>query len=255
MVTETWILLRGLSRELGHWGAFVPRLRQTLGDAKVVPLDLPGVGACSDEPWPGTMAAAMESIRRRAAPWLGRGRVFVFGVSLGGMVAMEWAAHHPGELAGIVVGASSSAGLNPFWQRFHPAVVPRIVAAGLRGGPDGREAAIVRTVSNRRDLWAATTAAWCAIQRERPVSAATSRAQLTAAARWYAPLVLDVPALFLVGATDRLVDAACSRALARRYRAPLVEHPTAGHDLTTDAPDWVAGELARWRADPARARR
>src|SRR5262249_21672279 len=151
---------------------------------EVVPLDLPGVGACGDEPWPASMAAVMESVRRRAAPWLGRGRVFVFGVSLGGMVAMEWAAHHPGELAGTVVGASSSAGLSPFWQRFRPAVLPRIVAAGVRGGPDGREAAIVRTVSNRRDLWAATTEAWCAIQRQRPVSAAISRAQLTAAAGW-----------------------------------------------------------------------
>ena len=56
-----------------------------------------------------------------------------------------------------------------------------------------------------------------------------------------------MPALFLAGTTDRLVDVECSRALARRFVAPLVEHPTAGHDLTSDEPGWVAEQVARWR--------
>ena len=65
--------------------------------------------------------------------------------------------------------------------------------------------------------------------------------------RWSAPARLEVPSLFVVGTTDRLVDASCSRALARRYLAPLIEHPSAGHDLSTDEPQWLAGEIARWR--------
>ena len=57
-----------------------------------------------------------------------------------------------------------------------------------------------------------------------------------------------MPALFAVGTTDRLVDASCSRALARRYAASLVEHATAGHDLSTDEPEWLATQIATWRS-------
>ncbi len=242
---ETWILLRGLSREAAHWGSFASMLAAALPEAAIVTIDLPGAGERRDERWPRTMTEAMELVRERAAHLTGR--VFVFGVSLGGMLTMEWAARHPGELAGIAVGASSASDIAPFWKRFSPGLLPRIAFASLRGGVAAREAAVVRTVSNREDLWDETTAAWQAIQAARPVSTATVRAQITSATRWKAPVRLDVPALFLAGTRDRLTHADCSRALARRYAAPLVEHPTAGHDLTTDEPAWVTAELTRWR--------
>ena len=79
------------------------------------------------------------------------------------------------------------------------------------------------------------------------MSLANVGAQVLAASRWRAPRALEVPALFLVGKRDRLVHPDCSRRLARRYGAELVEHPDAGHDLTTDATDWVIGELLRFR--------
>lgn len=34
---------------------------------------------------------------------------------------------------------------------------------------------------------------------------------------------------------------------AERYGAPLAEHPDAGHDLTTDATEWVVSELLGFR--------
>jgi pimeloyl-ACP methyl ester carboxylesterase len=111
-----------------------------------------------------------------------------------------------------------------------------------------REGAIVRVVTNRADRWSTVTDRWTEIAHARPISGAAARAQLVAAMRWNAPARLTIPSLFIVGTTDRLVDASCSRALARRYSAPLVEHPTAGHDLSTDEPEWLATQLARWRA-------
>ena len=41
---DTWFLLRGLSREAGHWGEFVPALRAALPDAAIHTIDLPGAG-------------------------------------------------------------------------------------------------------------------------------------------------------------------------------------------------------------------
>jgi pimeloyl-ACP methyl ester carboxylesterase len=230
-------LLRGLTREAAHWGDFVGALARALPDADVRTLDLPGAGAHHRERWPASVGDAMERVRAEAAC---DGRRFVLGVSLGGMITMEWAARHPGELAGVVVGASSARDLSPPWKRMRPSVLPSV----LRGG----EQRLVRAIINRRDLWDATATAWTEIARQRPVSRGNARAQLVSAMRWRAPAALAVPALFLVGSTDRLVHADCSRALARRYGAPLVEHPTAGHDLTTDAGDWVIAEIERWRS-------
>jgi pimeloyl-ACP methyl ester carboxylesterase len=240
---DTWFLLRGLTREAGHWGGFVAALAAALPDADVRTIDLPGAGTRHGEPWRAGVAEAMEVVRADASC---AGRRFVLGVSLGGMLTMEWAARHPDELAGVVIGASSARDLAPFWKRMRPGALPSVLLGSFRRDVERREAGIVRTISNRRDLWDELTTSWSAIARARPVSKANARAQITAATRWRAPARLAVPALFLVGTTDRLVHADCSRALARRYDAPLVEHPTAGHDLTTDAPEWVVDEVARW---------
>jgi pimeloyl-ACP methyl ester carboxylesterase len=241
---ETWVLIRGLSREAAHWGRFLPIFRAALPDVNVVTVDLPGVGQRLAEPWPRTIGEAMESTRALVPSG---GRTFVLGVSLGGMVTMEWAGRHPGELAGIVVGASSAGNVAPFWKRFSPGILPRIAVAGLRGVA-AREAAVVRTIINREDLWEETTALCREIQAARPVPTAVVRGQILSGARWKVAERLDVPALFLVGQGDRLTHPDCSRALAKRFGAPLSVHPTAGHDLTTDAGEWVAEELVRWRA-------
>ncbi|MBZ0232748.1 MAG: alpha/beta hydrolase, partial [Deltaproteobacteria bacterium] len=122
--TDRWIILRGLTREVGHWGEFAATLAAALPAAEIVPVELPGVGTLRERPWPGDIAAAMEDVRARAGRAADGTRTFVFGMSLGGMVTMEWAARHAGELAGIVVGASSARDLSRPWQRMRPAALP-----------------------------------------------------------------------------------------------------------------------------------
>jgi pimeloyl-ACP methyl ester carboxylesterase len=249
--SDRWILLRGLTREVAHWGGFVATLRAALPGATITPVELPGAGELREDRWPGDVAAAMEDVRRRAAqasPTTDGCRTFVFGMSLGGMLTMEWAARHPDELAGIVIGASSARDLSRPWQRMRPGALPAVLGGRLRKDVAAREGAIVRVVTNRADRWADVSARWTDIARARPISGAAARDQLIAAMRWSAPSRLIIPTLFLVGTTDRLVDASCSRALARRYVAPLVEHPTAGHDLSTDEPEWLSAQIARWRS-------
>jgi pimeloyl-ACP methyl ester carboxylesterase len=245
--SDRWIILRGLTREVAHWGGFVDTLRAALPDATITPVELPGAGVLRAHAWPGDVAAAMEDVRRRAGRATDGTRTFVFGMSLGGMLTMEWAARHPDELAGIVVGASSARDLSRPWQRMRPAALPAVLGGRFRRDVAEREGGIVRVVTNRAERWRDVSSRWTEIARARPIGGAAARAQILAAMRWRAPARLAVPSLFLVGTTDRLVEASCSRALARRYGAPLVEHPTAGHDLSTDEPEWLAGEIARWR--------
>ncbi len=243
---EAWILLRGLTREVAHWGDFAPALAAALPGVEIVTVDLPGAGR-SPTAWPATIRDAMELVRAQANARTRDSRRFVFGVSLGGMITMEWAAQHPEELAGVVVGASSARDVAPFWRRMRPRALARLALGAIRGDVALREAAVVRVVSNRQDLWPETTRRWVEIQRARPLAAATARGQIAAGARYRAPERLAVPSLFLVGLGDRLVHPDCSRALAARFGAPLSAHPSAGHDLTTDAGPWVIDELVRFR--------
>jgi hypothetical protein len=46
--------------------------------------------------------------------------------------------------------------------------------------------------------------------------------------------------LVVASASDRLVDPACSVLLARRWKVPLRVHPSAGHELALDDPEWLA---------------
>jgi len=47
----------------------------------------------------------------------------------------------------------------------------------------------------------------------------------------------ELPVLLLASRQDRMVSVDCSRAIARAWGAAIVEHPTAGHDLSADDPD------------------
>src|SRR5687768_16026061 len=127
MPAETWFLIRGLTREAAHCGEFVEMFAEAM-QADVRTLDLPGAGTRHREAWPRSVREAMEMMRAEARA---AGRTFVFGVSLGGMITMEWAARYPDELAGVVIGASSARDLGKPWQRMRPAALLAI-AASLR---------------------------------------------------------------------------------------------------------------------------
>jgi pimeloyl-ACP methyl ester carboxylesterase len=245
-VNDTFFLVRGLSREAGHWGGFLTAFRHAFPDDQVHPLDLPGVGALRHERWPGSVPAAMERLRAQAPA--AAGRTFVLGMSLGGMVTLEWAARYPGELAGVIVLGSSGGDLSPPWHRLRPAAWPLLLKVSLSRDVAIRERWLIEHLINRREHWGETHASWTQLARERPIAGREQRGQILAASRWRAPAAIDVPSIFLVGGRDRFVHPACSVALAARYRARLAVEPNAGHDLTSDEPAWVIAQVRRFLA-------
>ena len=75
--------------------------------------------------------------------------------------------------------------------------------------------------------------------------------QLLAAARYRAsPVAPGARTLLLGSQHDQLVSSACSRAIAKAWGLPLHVHPSAGHDLPLDDPQWVIDEVLRWVAGP-----
>ena len=242
---SVWVLLRGLSREARHWGEFPAQLRAAVGAERVLAVDLPGNGALSAQRSPTTVAEMVEHVRqslRHAAP----AAYHVLGLSLGGMVAIEWASRHRQELAGCVLLNSSVRPFGAFYERLRPRnYVGLLRLALVERDACHREAAILRLTSSAPP--AQLAALWARYSAEQPVTRANVGRQLVAAARYRAPAQAPlVPMLVLAGAADRLVDPACSLALAARWRLPVRVHPSAGHDLALDDGAWVCGEVRQW---------
>lgn len=246
----SWVLLRGLTRESGHWGRFPDQLHMRLPGAQVIALDLPGNGLLHRERSPASVPGMVEAARRQLAERQVAPPYQLLALSLGAMVALDWAARRPQELAGCVLLNTSLARLSPFYRRLRPANYPALAGLlGGWGGHDAREATIMRLTSARPEAHAVVAAEWAAIRQARPVAPGNALRQLLAALRYRAPRAAPpVPMLVLAGSGDRLVDPRCSQALARAWGLPIALHPWAGHDLTLDDGPWVAEQVACWLA-------
>jgi pimeloyl-ACP methyl ester carboxylesterase len=246
-----WLLLRGLTREARHWGGFVELLRDEFPDAPVVAPDLPGNGRRCREKSPLRVAAMVDDLRAQLAV-LGVAPPYrLLAMSLGAMVAVDWAARHPDEICGAALINTSLRPFSPFYRRLRPANYRRLLGLALGAASDlERETAILELTCRQAAAHRAVVADWLAYRRECPVAVANALRQLVAAARYRAPPVRPAPPLLVLSSLgDALVDADCSRQLARRWNLAHAVHPSAGHDLPLDDGAWVVGELRRWLLD------
>ena len=250
MTAPTWILLRGLTRERRHWGSFAQTFTDAVPRARVIALDLPGNGALYRQASPLNVADMAMHCRRELQRLGVPPPYHLLAMSLGAMVAAEWAASHPQELAGAVLINTSMRPFSPPQQRLRPHNLGPLLRLML-AAPGGleREELVLRLTSGAPKCHAGVTTQWAAWQRECPVSRANALRQLWAAARWLAPLARPAVALLvLTSAADALVDTRCSQQLARRWACPLASHPWAGHDLPLDDAPWVAEQVRAWLA-------
>lgn len=248
----TWVLLRGLTREAGHWGGFTQYLAGQLNaDDKVIALDLPGNGALHAGVSPASVPAMAAAGRQGLAARGLRPPYVLVAMSLGGMVAMQWAYEFADEVAGCVLINTSLRGHSPFWKRLRPhnyARLCRLLLPGLSAFERERE--VLAMTSSDPQRHAGMPERWAAIAQQRPVSRGNVLTQLAAAALFSPPPSRpQVPMLLLASAGDGLVSPSCSQRLASCWSVPVRLHPDAGHDLPLDDPDWVVQQIVGWWQD------
>ena len=236
-----WLFLRGLSREQAHWGDFGQRCEEALG-WNCSFIDLPGFG----DQHALTSPLTIREIRQQLADRFCGDHTSPQGVvalSLGGMVALDWLAAEPQRFQAAVL-INSSSRLSPWYQRLQLSELRRVADALVAKDPKHQERAILTMVSNcyrensdeENDK---VLAQWLDIRRKHPIGKANTLRQLFAASRFRPPATLPLSPLFITSYGDRMVSWKCSAELARRYGGQLIAHPTAGHDLPLDDPDWL----------------
>lgn len=241
--------MRGLTREAAHWGAFAEGFAQAVPGDDVLALDLPGNGQLHQLTSPlsvqGMVQACREELARRAvAP-----PYHLLAMSLGAMVATEWARVAPDEVAGCVLINTSLRPFSPFWHRLQLHNIAPLLRLTWRWRSAEAAEHVVWEITSRSAPSAAAgvVAQWAAVRRQRPVSARNAMRQLVAAARYRAPAVAPVGRVLLLGSQeDQLVSPQCSQAIAQAWGLPLQSHPWAGHDLPLDDPQWVIDAVLQW---------
>lgn len=248
-MTTTWILLRGLTRACHHWGGFAGMLEHTLGEARVVALELPGNGSLHRMRSPASIPAMAAYCRTALAQRDIAPPYRILAMSLGAMVAVAWADAHPAEVTHCVLINTSLRPFSPFYRRLRPANYAALLRVALGARAQAAERRILRMTSAVHADDAELAQDWAEFRALHPVSAGNALRQVFAAVCYRAPRA-QPPAdtLFLAGAGDRLVDPDCSRAITLAWRRELRVHPTAGHDLPLDDGPWVASQVADWLA-------
>jgi pimeloyl-ACP methyl ester carboxylesterase len=245
---STWVLLRGLTRGSGHWAGFDAVLRERLGAPRVIALDLPGNGALHRLRSPTRIEAMTTGCLGQLRELGAEPPYYLLAVSLGAMVAVDWAARAPGTLAAAVLVNTSLRRFSPLHRRLRPGSWLALMAIAL--GPASaadREAAVLHLTSRRAEAAAAVLERWTTLRRTQPVGPANALRQLLAATRFRAPAQAPrVPLLVLSSRRDALVDPRCSQAIAAHWQCASAVNPEAGHDLTLDDGPWVAEQIGRW---------
>jgi pimeloyl-ACP methyl ester carboxylesterase len=255
-----WLFLRGLSREARHWGDFRAAFEKQVTGSRVVCLDLPGTGSEFARPSPWRISQMVDDLRSR---WLAlRGvdaakaptdeKWSVLGMSLGGMVAMNWCERFPDEFARVVLINTSARGLSSPLQRLGLGNILKVFRIMAAKDAREREEAVLSLVSNKERAGTPVADTWATIAKTSPVKRTTVIRQLLAAAVYGAPRKLAQPTLIISSKADHLVDPICSKRLSERFASPICFHDTAGHDLPLDDPEWVANQIAQWNSTPMR---
>lgn len=231
------VLLHGWALHGGMWGPWIDELAKR---ACLHLVDLPGHGRSR---WPED-ASTLQDLARAVSPLVPAGAA-VIGWSLGGMIALEIARARPGEIAALVLLATTPCFLaRDDWSAGMNAGVLDGFAAGLAG--DYR-----RTLANFLALqtWGdenATQAlrsmrASLATHGEPDPLALQGGLEILRHADLRDGLAsIAVPALVISGEHDRITPSAAGRELAVRLpTARLVEVPKAGHAPFLSHPDVV----------------
>lgn len=237
----TLILFRGLMRETRHWGPFLEMVKAKYN---VVAVDLPGVGAAASQMPPFSVFGMSEAVRKQVLKQNAPPPYGLLGVSLGGMVALEWAQNYPREVAGCIA-INTSSKLSSALERLRWQVWSQFAPLPFLSDVKKREEKVTQLVINDPEKQKQAYELWALIAHDFKTHPLAFPNQMLAASK-YLPgdsLKGSEDVLLLVAEGDRLVDPACSQVLSERYQWPMKAHPWGGHDLAWDDPEWILTQV------------
>lgn len=241
----TWLLLRGLGRDQRHWGDFPKILQQAFPEHRVLTPDLPGNGSLAHLTSSTSIAQATDYYRLWVQAQNLTGPIHLVGLSMGGMVAIDWLCRYPNDISSVCVINTSMKGCSLPWQRMRLNAILRLLLSGLMSKKQ-LEHQVRLLTTNMQPNPQALEQQWVKWAKNASPSLFNLIRQLWAAASFEVTNLPHTERLLVLSSThDRLVNSSASRRIAEKWNLPLIEHPKAGHDLPLDDPQWLIDQLIK----------
>ena len=248
------ILLRGLIRSRFHWDQFPQQLQQAFPQHRILMPELAGNGERFQENTPSSIHAMMLDVRQQVA--LDQSQqaqiqktpaakikppTIIIAVSMGAMMATEWATHYPKEVQQLHLINTSAGRFSLPWQRMQTRAFFSLLPS-IANQQRLEKKIIDWTINVQKD--AQLTQLWQDFSQQHPLSLRNAVTQLLAASRYrgqpHAPID---HCYFYHSQGDRLVNPNCTAAIAQHWNKPLERHGFAGHDLSMDDSPWLIDKL------------
>jgi len=249
MSDKVLIALRGLIRGQKHWGQSLEAIDSALQGVKILTYDIPGNGTRYQEQSLTDIDQYVDDLRSQMLEDISAGtQVHIFAMSLGAMIGSRWVQRFPDDFRSAIFANTSFKGISPIYKRLRPKAMAQIIRIALSKGSYNKEKNIIDLVSNEQgNRKNELIKSWSDLQNTNPVSYVNAFRQIWAA-RKFAPSIEKpkVPILLIASLNDRLCSVECSQAIAKAWDVELRTHPSAGHELAFDAPDWTKDQIEDW---------
>lgn len=244
---RNWIFLRGLTRHSGHWHEFKTIFKKHFPQDEIELLDLRGNGDLAFSSSYFSIAENVRDLRSRSDFLRNQKSVHLLSISMGAMIATEWAHHYPEEIQGAVLINTSDRDSSRFYQRLQTSSWPQILSAiQNHQDPVKKELGIIDLTTELISQKTKEELAIC-FSKMPATSFKNFLKQLFAASQYRFPENKPkTEILILSGRQDKLVSSTCSELLAKKWTLQAHAHPTAGHDLSLDCPDWICEQIQTW---------
>ena len=241
-------LIRGLTRESGHWGDFINLLELQLPEAKIHLIDLPGAGIYHKTKAPSSLKKMVDFMRKEVIETIHpEGHNIIFATSLAAMLAAEWTINYKSDFDGLIMVNSSFKGICSTSERVNKSVRGNMLRILLTNNVKKRERLVIKVNSNKLGMVDKLLDTWVLIQKKRKMSRMNIFRQTLAGMRYnlngQKP---EIPILVIGSKGDRMVSPSCIEKIHNHFGGDLIWHPTSGHGLPLDEPEWLSKTVSNW---------
>ncbi|WP_374029341.1 alpha/beta fold hydrolase [Bdellovibrio bacteriovorus] len=230
--------------EAFHWWDFLPQLQERFPQDQFHTADILGNGRHFQHHTPISVRKNIQALRSQVPA---EGKKILMGFSLGGMLSLEWAHHHPDEIEAIIL-INCSLSNSAFYKRITPYSLKHIFKSAMQKDLSRREQMILEmtTTGMPKERIQEIAMQWGPRGQEYPVKPINFLRQIMLASQIPQRPQPPAPVLVLSSGKDRVVHPDCSEKIAKTWNLPLVRHEEAGHDLTLNDPQWVIKQVSHF---------
>jgi pimeloyl-ACP methyl ester carboxylesterase len=244
MKINKWIGIRGLVRGNGHWGDFPEVLKSMDSSIDFEMVEIPGNGTRNKEITPLSAVEVIHAIKKVSRIANEHKPFNLVGISLGGMIGLKWAELYPEDINQLVVINTSLSQFSPIYKRLRGQQYLNLFRAIKEKSVRKREAIMLEIASNNRERREKLLNQLAEFSKRNPVQLKNFVRQLLLANLVVIKEKKLKPHIKILCAEhDNMVHFSCSQIIADKFSLPICIHPTAGHDLPLDDPEWVARQM------------